>query len=391
MSTSKISVYNYYKIDEAINSEIDSTDPFIIANERLTQSGTVGRFYTVLPSFNVFLSNRPKYKHCHEIMVDHINSKPKLGGRLVFDFDIKLDVEIPLKFKKQIENNVYEVLEKYYCDVDIDLIKFIWSTSQNPNKFSKHLTVKNIYFDNWITMSKIFYKLFSIEWDETYNWIHSSKLVDFQIVRKRGSLRMVGSQKINGYPLVFDDEDCFTLTDSLIRIYIRSELKKEQIITRKNILDSVFDVVIEEDQDEPKALAEINIRSDPTTNDPAIFDEIIYKKAYELYNKIHPGIFKIGKASSNVITLIRKKSANCLLSGKLHEQENAFCVIKKGNLEYMVSFGCYRFCSKQKLKYIGSINFDNEILVNPNLKRPRKKKSAAISLLELQIGYKIPT
>ena len=82
-------------------------------------------------------------------------------------------------------------------------------------------------------------------WDEKYLWIKSIKLIDFQIVRNRGSLRMVGSTKIsNGYPLIFDNEK-HKLTDSLIKIYFKDRRDEEQLITSHNINPHVFENILE--------------------------------------------------------------------------------------------------------------------------------------------------
>lgn len=386
----------YFKIDDAINCEIASKTAFIIANERLTKSGDVGRYFTVFPTFKQFLKNRDKYPHCHEILVDHSHNKANIAGRLVFDFDIKTSIgdkiiTIPANFKKQIENTIIDVIEKYYHGVNAELFDFVWSTSDNPNKFSKHLTVKNLYFDDWISMSKIFYKLFCIVWDETYYWIASSKLIDFQIVRNRGSLRMVGSKKINGYPLFFDDPE-HKLTDSLIRIYFKSQRESEQLVTNQHLNNSVYQNVLEweEFNKELDSGSTIIINTLPKKINDSVYDINVYKKAYELYCTISPGVFKMGKINGKVLNLIRSKANKCLLSGKLHEQENAFCVINKGENGYSIRFGCYRFCHCKKTVHIGSISLDNLIIyIDPNFepddtpqKPKRRKKKIILDLSE---------
>ena len=375
-----------YTLDEAINANIESKTVFIIANEKTTKSGNIGRYYTIFPTFKEFLQNRDKYKHCHEILVDHKNNKANPAGRLVFDFDIKplAEIKIPAKFKQQIEKTVVEVVERYCNNVDTGKFVFIWSTSENPNKFSKHLTVKNLYFDNWITMSKIFYQLFCIVWDDTYLWIKSNNLIDFQIVRNKASLRMVGSSKIGGYPLVFDD-DTHILTDSLIRIYFKNQKLAEQLVTKNNINKSVFDNVLTDSQTDLSSEQHIIIQFNPKKIIKPTYDKNVYDKAYEMYNAINPGIFKCGKINGPVLSLIRIKPHRCLLSGKLHEQENAFIIINLDECHYSVKFGCYRFCYFQKTVYIGSISVDNlMILYNPNFepraKKPRKKKIKIISV-----------
>ncbi|XWV25991.1 hypothetical protein QJ857_gp1089 [Tupanvirus soda lake] len=387
-----VTATKYYTIEDAINSPIRSKTAFIIANERITKSGHIGRYYTVFPSFKEFLKNRVKFKHCHEILVDHKNNKPNLGGRLVFDFDIKNvnskddnpknGIFVPKNFKEQIENVVIEVVERYFNGVDSNKFEFIWSTSQNPKKFSKHLTVKNLYFDNWITMSKTFYNLFCIVWDETHSWMKSPKLIDFQIVRNRGSLRMVGSTKINGYPLIFDNEN-HKLTDSLIRIYFKTQREQEQLVTENNINKSVFDNVL---FCEPVEITEQyhTITFEPKKIEKPAYDKVIFERAYEIYNKISPGVFKMGKINGKVLSLIRKKPNKCLMSGKIHEQENAFLIINKGESEYSVRFGCFRYCHRKKTAYIGSITIDNHItMINPNFETREVSKKRKSKLIEI--------
>lgn len=377
-----ITATKYFSINDAINAPIKSRTVFIIANERVTKTKHIGRYYTVFPSFKEFLKNREKYPHCHEILIDHINNKQNLAGRLVFDFDIKTATNnedsltdgyvIPKNFKKQIENTIIEVVEKYFNGVDINRLEFIWSTSQNPKKFSKHLTVKNLYFDNWINMSKIFYQLFCIEWDETQLWIKSSKLIDFQIVRNHGSLRMVGSTKIGGYPLTFDNKN-HKLTDSLIRIYFKRQREEEQLVTKDNINKSVFENVLYDDVT-ISSEKNVTINTGPKKIIKPIYQSEIYQKAYEIYNTINPGVFKMGKINDKILSLIRIKANKCLMSGKIHEQENAFLIINKKEYEYSVRFGCYRYCHTKRTIYIGSISIDNLlIMINP-IYEPSKER-----------------
>ena len=59
--TSKISVIRYYSLSEALASETDGKRPFIVASEILKKNTNakhgVGRYYSVLPSFKMFLKN----------------------------------------------------------------------------------------------------------------------------------------------------------------------------------------------------------------------------------------------------------------------------------------------------------------------------------------------
>ncbi|AYV85448.1 MAG: hypothetical protein Satyrvirus17_8 [Satyrvirus sp.] len=377
-NTTSIIGTKYFSLDEAINSNVDSKNIFIIANERITKSGDVGRYYTVFPTFKDFLKNRDEYKHCHELLVDHKNKKPNIAGRLVFDFDIKHNdkIVIPNDFKSQIEDIVIDVVEKYFNNINPNLFEFIWSTSQNPHKFSKHLTVKNLYFDNWILMSKIFYKLFCKMWNEKYLWIKSNHLIDFQIVRKRASLRMVGSSKINGYILTFDNEK-HLLTDSLIRIYLKNQKNNEQLVTITNINDDAFIDDIDNSFKSKNSeqiticMKDKNLRK----KEKPFYEKVVYDKAYEIYEYIDQGVFKMGKINGNTLSLLRKKSNKCLLSGKIHDHENSFLEIVEEDGMYTVHFGCYRFCYKERTTIIGSITVKNLVVyVNPNFGPQRMHK-----------------
>lgn len=360
----------YYSINDAINSTVNTKTVFIIANEQRKKSdGTIGRYYTVFPKFKYFLQNRDAYKHCHEILVDHKNNKLNCAGRLVFDFDIK-DVDIPADFTTQIELTIIKVVKKYFVGVDTNLLEYVWSTSANPTKFSKHLTVKNLYFDNWITLSKIFYKLFLSVWKKQFDWIDPNKLIDFQIIRNRASLRMVGSSKLGGYPLEFDDPS-FKLTDSLIRIYFKNQRDQEQLVTINNIRQDIQSklAVTEENSESYSPSADSNFiigQSHLMQTDP-IYPPNVYTASFEMYNKLNPFTFKIGKINGNKMNMIRLKPSNCLLSNKLHECENAFIMINFHDSVYDVRFGCYRYCHPQKTVLIGSLSGNNLLeMFNPN-------------------------
>lgn len=354
----------HYNINDAVNSKMQGTDIFILSNEKLLKNGRIGRYYEVFSSFKIFLKNRKKYPHCHEILLDHVNNEPDISGRLVFDFDISNEISIPSNFKKQIEKIFFNVIDKYFIEINKEIIEFIWSTSQNPAKFSKHLTVKNMYFEDWIIMSKIFYKFFCEKWDKKYDWISSDKLIDFQIVRKRGSLRMVGSKKINGYRLVFDNKDD-TLIDSLIRIYSKQEREHEQLVTmvnfKQNILEKITKPMIESN-----IINEINIGSIEREYDNTNYDNVVYDRSYQLVNYVNPKIFKMGKISGKIMSLIRIKEYECLLSGRIHENENAYCIINQHDETYSVHFGCNRSCHKQKLRKIGQISINDLTIVEIN-------------------------
>lgn len=338
----------YYSANDAVNADVPTRKVFIIANERKKTSGKIGRYYTVFPTFRDFLTNRDAFKHSHEVLLNHVNNKPNNSGRLVFDFDIK-DVSVPTKFKRQIEKTICGVIWKYFKDVDIEKFSYVWSTSENPNKFSKHLTVKGLHFTNWIELSNIFYKLFLVVWKNTYDWINPSNLLDFQIVKNRTSLRMVGSAKLDGCPLVFDDPT-HTLTDSLIRIYFRNKRLAEQTVSMENLNQtaikyiSSFEISKSVPIINPKALNQLQLeQTNPT------YSENIYRASFDLFNILQPKIFTMGKINGRYLSLIRQIPFKCFLSQIRHENENAYLIINKTGSEYSITFGCFRKCRSKKI------------------------------------------
>lgn len=368
---SGISQIMFFSLQQALEAPIESTTVFVIGNERLKKDGEVGRYYTVFPSFENFLKNRSLFPHCHELLVDHINNKPDLSGRLVFDFDIK-GKNVPSNFKDQVENIIITVIENYLTEIDMERLQFVWSTSKNPQKISKHLTVKNFCFDDWVSLSKLFYQLFCLEWDKHYTWIESSQLIDFQIVRKKASLRMVGSSKIKGYLLVMDNKSD-TLEDSLIRVYSEQQKKNEQIVTRNNFKTSIFNLIAEPNLSSPidANISIIHIRHKDTAIEKPVYDKMVYQEAFKMYNQINPGIFKMGKINGNLMSLLRMKPSKCLMSGKLHEHENAYLIINQTDDMYSIKFGCYRRCTKKRYIYLGSLTKNSLIALYHGDYRPK--------------------
>jgi hypothetical protein len=382
---------HFFKLSDAISADMPKGGSvFIIGNDRVTNSGKIGRYFTVFPNYRTFEKYREKFPNSHELLVDHCSNEPDLSGRLVFDFDIPLEITVPEKFTSQIEKVIKIVLEKYYDDIDLDLLVYVWSTSKNPKKFSKHLTVKNLCFDHWVSMSKIFYRLLSIEWNKKYKWIAAESLVDFQIVRNNASLRMTGSSKINGYELVLDNPD-HTLQDSLIRTYRRAVKETEQIVTKKNILDGVLDKILnikDPDCHSFDSDSDSNCKSGHKKKhivSEAVFPEIVYQKAFELVNSFSPNVFSLGKINGSLVSLLRHQdkrgASRCLMSGKVHEHDNAYVIISLSEGYYNVYYGCHRKCSKYNTKYIGAVEETTyEIKPGCDVKiPPRSRKTRTIT------------
>lgn len=347
----------YYKLSDAQNSDNDGKQPFILANERLTRNGHVGRCYVVFPSFDEFLARRARFPHCHEIIANHCNVgiETCLHGRLVFDFDV-VSKKLPPDdvFKSQVEHVVREVIMSDFKSARASKLDFVWSRSLNSKKFSRHLTVKNCYFADWLQMSHIFYVLFRGVWNHHYKWIKAEDLIDSQIIRKNASLRMPGSSKIGGHPLVIDSAH-HTLSDALIRDYgSEHDASDEQTLYFHDLVSRVqSDFAPEPDSDsEPESESDTpNYKSKNRklyTITP--YPDGIYRMAFDMLQQIQPRIFSTGEIKGGIMRLDRKRAARCLLSGKLHENDNAYLIIISPDKceTYRVYFGCFRKCLAAK-------------------------------------------
>lgn len=224
-----------YNLEALEKYETTAKNPFIISCEfprskqPIKGKKNTYRQYYLFESFDIFLNLREEYPNCHEIMANHINNGIDTAGRLFFDIDSK---KKPTKnFKAEFEKLLMDIFEKYTIGIDLTKILFIWASTTRKNKFSKHLTVKNIYFDDWINLSKLFFEFVSIELQS--NKVIDVEYLDNEIYKAHASMRMVGSSKIDGYCLILDNPN-FKLEDSLIRIYNEKNKKKEQHVTIDN-------------------------------------------------------------------------------------------------------------------------------------------------------------
>lgn len=337
-----------YSIKDAENYETSHPKPFIIANERQKRDGTIGRTYTVFSSFTSFLKNRGKYPNCHELIANHKNIPVKKyeNGRLVFDFDLPFsEFKVPKNFKEIVEFTIGKTAKKYYKNIDYKNLTFVWSRCENTKKISKHLTVENILFKDWFKDCLLFYKFFKRTWNnyEGNDWITTDKLIDCQIVRKKASLRMVGSRKIGGNELTLDNPE-HTLEQSLIRIYRGNKSEYVHPILRSKYIEKEVETF------------KIKKVSGNACAIDAVFEKRIYDIAFQKCDEEMPGIFTKGKINGRFLTLMRNKSGKCPLSNKHHDNENSYCVISHDLLadKYTFRFGCYRKCNEHiQTKYIG--------------------------------------
>lgn len=66
----------------------------------------------------------------------------------------------------------------------------------------------------------------------------------------------------------------------------------------------------------------------------------------------------MGKINGIILSLIRIKPSKCILSEKVHENENAFLIIYESlnGDAYCIRFGCFRYCHTNKTMFIAFLH-----------------------------------
>lgn len=220
----------YLSIDNALKFKSNKLSfPFIIGHDcNIPFKNDKGedcirnREFYAFNSVDEFLNIRYLYPHSHEMILDRATNTQ--DGRIAFDFDIeehyfrsngiihKKDANLLIdstgtesgyvapSFELDIEKVIIITLKKYYEEVDIKKIRFIWLGCKNKKKFSRHLIIIGTRMkDDWATQLKSFYALFRYEayLSNLFYYIPNiDKLIDGQLPKKCSSLRMCGSKKL---------------------------------------------------------------------------------------------------------------------------------------------------------------------------------------------------
>jgi hypothetical protein len=317
----------YYKLQNAISSSSPSS--YIVAWNNKNNYR-----FVLFNDFDDFLVKKNNYDSLHEIIIfpnNHTSFNTyfsnRKDGRLCFDFDLdfeKIDNNFNVNvFVKDIEDTINNICEEIYDDIDIKKLIYVWSTSNNPKKLSKHLTINGIFYEDWIPMSQQFYHYFIKRWNEKYNYLNASDFLDKQIVRKNGSLRFVGSTKPDGSSILCLDKSNHTFEMSIVRPRYTWNTTDEQVISYYNLK------------------IPCNIQTINKTDIP-----IINKHNIDDYLKIHDvsclDVFEFRNESLvdgvTIYNYKRKQSSFCKICKRVHDNDNAYIKI----INNKITFHCYR-------------------------------------------------
>jgi len=315
-----------------------------------------------------------------------ISGDEESRGRLIFDFDLESPLPsqqylntrvgvnvtiitdaslfVPTDFKEQIEGLICNTFTSYWKNVDIDKLVFIWQITRHPNKFSMHLIVKNAYFcEYWINQIRLFYILMQrIAADQGLDELMTT--IDFAMARRNATFRMLECSKIGGRPIVMDsirhlgidrlhdqawlNENQMTIEDCYVGLYDVHRLRREQSIAMEDVDYVELESSLSElkDSTNKRDLAFIrtvqqSVTLDLDIDDGVEFDDEATNTAIDIFEKTNYGVFTIRGQAGNFISLNRAKPAPCLLSGRIHEHENAYLKMHKdGHLHFYCHRGC---------------------------------------------------
>ena len=353
----------------SVAQECTGVDPdrcFIFACEHKARDKIV-RHYHCVKDFEWFLQRRDNYPHCHELLTNHLGADENTRGRLVFDFDIPISSKMPENFCNVIQVTIIRTFRRYYdSSINKKMFEYVWSSSSNSSKYSYHLTVKNCHFENWSLQSKDFYLLFLNTWNSMGYELPGEDLLDAQIIRKNASLRMVGSKKISGKRLKLCNPEKYCLADAMIRVYIDEDKAVEQLIVINSLNRTGIELLKKLKPEVHSKKKYASTKNTMQQQEGSIFPSDVEYNAFKLVDSRQPGIFKLDMSTNKnikekrghtgkFIRLMRLQSKECIISSKVHDNDNAAIMITKEIDHYAVYFYCYRGCSYRP-QYIGSVD-----------------------------------
>jgi hypothetical protein len=367
----------YYNLNEAKRYKSKTKPyPFLVAHECYEvykQNGETKertREYIAFNDLDEFLSCRSSYPYAHEVIFDRFSDKQQ--GRLIFDFDFDTPwyglrpQYVSPTFESDIQAIVIDVFKTYYIEIDTTRFKFVWLVSDTVDKWSKHLIVKNAFFsEDWKQQILVFYQLMLGHIETSYMTVvedgvekrvkrwrfgtrETADLIDVQVARNNATMRMLGSSKMKGKVLHLDraGED-FTFADSLVQLYRKEDILSEQHIQDRQLNKKLLEEIYEGKQAQNKflrqacVLANIDLtRIEQRSN--VVVEQEQLNHIFEMFRKSNnAGVFHVKDTTGSIINLVRNKPAVCVLSGKVHDHENAFLSIQENGKVY---FHCRRGC-----------------------------------------------
>lgn len=327
-------------------------DPFIVQWEIPNpREGGAARMYGVFDGIGSYISylTKGRYNTCHEVFVSSsFNVSEEFMGRPVFDIDIHLGEGevLPPNWTILLQMDIEYVLGIQYPEVQMSTYlsgytksnPWVWMTSKSIGKISKHLVLGTIAFATWRSQMKLLLAGLKGLKDKKSPDVVIAALDD-AITRKLGSLRLPMNSKVSNLnaPITFDDST-HTFVDGIVMMHseVRCSLSGGKVLT--------FDDLSPEYQPKyiyvPPSL-DISHADEGTDMDESEMNR--YIAIFEKLNKLYSCNLVVAKVSGSIVHLKRTAPGKCLISGKVHDSDNAY-LFTKGSYVY---YACHRGCKAQ--------------------------------------------
>lgn len=327
----------FYNSIEAMKSKPPLIEnPFILQWEIPNPISEATRKYCVFNGVKEYLTylNVGRYNTCHEVFISStFNPSEEVIGHPAFDIDIHADT-IPPNWQTLLEEDITYLLNAQYPILNLkkDDIIWVWMSSNSIGKTSKHLVLKNIIFTTWRSQMKLLIeniKELPLEHKNSSNIILDS--LDLGITRKSGSLRLPLNAKVSNINAIITfDDPSHKFIDGLVMIYNESNISGSHMITISDLSPLYM----------PKCKYIIPSYIEDADPEPIINSNDIISTFNRLNKDNQLGLIP-STIDEKVVALKRNKSASCYISGKVHDNDNAY-IFKKGEDIY---FACHRGCT----------------------------------------------
>jgi hypothetical protein len=328
----------FYTLDSLLNSKQRfATFPFVVCQEIEPQEYTDidGNILLRTRRWLAFTDPNAFYAagidHCHEAIVAQTygNSMIKCIGKILFDFDVPKSIKMPKYFRYDFFALCLLILRTRYIGVNVDGLEPVWLECDNPKKTSLHLVIKGACFVDWAPMLSHFYKLVGEEMGKNpvWSWIAPDKLVDRQVARQNATMRLPMQSKRGGNPMRMDEPDR-NVHDALVMLYRHEDKANHQHIVDRDAHGWTED--------------QVSISKHFPDSVDSIADRVL-REAYEAYSisDDKSGQFEVLGFFGRFVDLKRKKPGMCIVSGIIHDGDNAYLFVTP---EYDVYFFCRRKC-----------------------------------------------
>lgn len=336
----------FYSTVESMKSNTPTySDPFVVQWE---SPFAEERRYIVFDGVSEYIRyhTQGRYTTCHEVLIPQsYNMDDDIYGHPAFDIDSTDTSICPDTLKRDMMIDIVDTLclqyplhsDKIRSLLHIDSTEWVWMTSPSTKKLSKHLVITGICFTMWrLQMKTLVNTLISL--GRSY-----SSCIDTGIMRRLGSLRLPLNHKRHIYD---DNGDIISLSPSLIFDNPIHRFNDGLIMIHDSNMHTMRNCITLSPGDIDSKYTHVAIPSTPNTSISNTIDvDVDVDELVHAFNKID-SLYDTGLQPSTLsptgyLSLVRKYPGTCPISGRIHDNIDAY-IYKKG---CKILYGCHRGCT----------------------------------------------